>query len=132
MTSIIYFRDQPDIKNYSFSPPLLNWIKETFRNLSFFDFDTASDRSMAGYAEQLATESCLAILLLDTKAPGSTGMLTNINNYFLDHREKSYVLQISENTIITKLFHPLAEHFLFTEEENLQKEFIRNVLSHRL
>ena len=129
MTSIIYFRDQADIKEYSFSPPLQNWIKEIADGISYFDFDTASDQSMAGYAEQIARDSCLVLLILDTRTLQSPNMLISINNYFLDHRDKCYVLQIRENTLLTRLFSPLKHQFLCSEDENIQKQFIRNVLS---
>jgi hypothetical protein len=116
MQTAIFFQTLSEADNYPYEQPLLTQLKQHFPHLVLFDFDTQSDRLLAGYANDLLEKADKALIVLEVSNGPAPGLITFLEK-IITHKEKCLVLLSGKNDLAERMLTLLdKDKFLHTCE----------------
>jgi hypothetical protein len=114
----------------SYDKEMINWARESIKDLATFDLDNFSDQYMFKYAMELIEKEEKTVIVIDVKEKAQAGKILGLVEKIIKHKDKCMVMMNGENAMLEKMFGILKNKFQHeaTQEERkkITETFLKN------
>src|SRR5436190_23416675 len=127
MTVLIYI-EITESPSEIYEKPFLNWLRNTYPDLTVFDFDNHSDPSLFAYAKQVIEKEEKIILVIDSERSIPAPYILPIMEKIVKHKEKCFLLLKGEHESIERMGKFLGEKFVKVNDSSTLETKIMTLL----